>query len=105
MAYQAHKFRKIAAEAFTIEADFSSILGSGDTIDASAVAAEDNAGADATATVTDQATITEDAAATGIQIQVRAGTGAASPYKLTFTATTVDGATLVIVVYMFIVEE
>lgn len=80
-------FEKQGYEEFTIEGDFSKNMEVGETINAGAlVLAEDNAGSNVAATVTDQATIA--VVGQGVQVLVRGGTENLAPYKVTFRCVT-----------------
>lgn len=81
-------FTKQPSEAFTIQASFTNVLDTGETITLgnSTVIALDNAGVDVTATVI----FTGSKSVDGVYLKakVQGGTEAASPYKITFLAST-----------------
>ena len=81
-------FRKQNSESFFVDADFTNVLSTGETLvlgDCSVEAVDVN-GDDVASTVTDQDSLAVDG--NKLKIRVQAGTEAASPYKLTFKATT-----------------
>jgi hypothetical protein len=82
----ANKFTKQSYEEFTITADFVNVLDTGEGIASQTVEAVDTDGTDVAATVTDQGTIS--ASGSQVSILVKAGSEAASPYKITFKIVT-----------------
>lgn len=83
------QFEKQSYEEFTITADFSKNMETGETIADQSVLAFDKDGADASSIVTDQGTV----AASGqtVKVLIQAGEQALAPYKITFRCTTSSG--------------
>jgi hypothetical protein len=79
-------FTKQAYEAFVIAADFGDVLVGTEALSSSTVVATDKDDTDVSGAVTTSATKAIDG--TEVQIQVKAGSAAASPYKITFKAVT-----------------
>ena len=81
-------FTKQIAEEFTISAQFSNALETGESIDVSnsSVTAEDLNGDDATDSVLTSSSKTVDG--TKLKVRVEGGTVTLSPYKITFLITT-----------------
>ncbi len=100
MSYRIHLTRKRPDEEFVIEADFSNLLATGETINTFTITATDKDGSSVSTTFLDQSTKTLDSDSTGIQIQLRAGTDALSPYKVLFQAISTSDNTFEIVVYV-----
>lgn len=84
------RFEKQPYEEFTVSTDFSRNMSAGETVVSQAVSCTDKNGADVSATVTIQGTVTNDGAAR-VAVLVRAGSEVASPYKLTFRIVTSTG--------------
>jgi len=80
---------KQAYEEFMVAVSFGANFASGEAITVCSATATDRSGTDATATVTDQTTLTNGVWA--VSVKVKAGTEANSPYKLTFRCTTSAG--------------
>jgi len=76
---------KQPSEEYLIEADFSKVWISGDsvTLASCTFTAVDKTGADKTSTVTDQTTLAASSSGKGIVVRVKGGEVASSPYKLT----------------------
>lgn len=83
------QFEKQPYEEFTITADFSKNMETGETITEQFVIAFDKDGLDASSIVTDQGTVI--ASGQTVKTLVQAGDQALSPYKLTFRCTTSNG--------------
>lgn len=81
------QIRKQPYEEFTISADFSANMASGEVISVQSVAAVDKTGNDVKDTVTDQATVANDGKTT-CRVLVKGGDPTLSPYTLTFRCTT-----------------
>ena len=79
------KFTKQSYEEFTIAADFSNNMETGESIVSESVSAIDAAGTDVSAVILEQATVQNDGAQQ-VHVLVRAGeeTAGISPYKITF---------------------
>lgn len=77
------KFKKQPYEEFIIGADFSANFDTGTTVSSQVVSATDKNGLDATATVTDQGTVSNDGASV-VNVLVRGGDPLLQPYKITF---------------------
>ena len=84
------RFTKQPSERFTVFTDFKRNFSSGETVGACSVTVTDKDGTDVSATVTDQATLTP-ARGTRVEVLVRAGSEASSPYKITFECDTSKG--------------
>ena len=78
------KITKQGWESFPVAGDFTKVAEAGElaVLVGSSVLAEDKDGTDVTTTVTDQTSLAVDG--TQLRIQIKAGTEAASPYKITF---------------------
>lgn len=83
------KFSKQSYEEFTIAADFSNNMETGEVIASQVVVAIDSAGTDVSTIVLDQATVANNGEHQ-VQVLVRAGeeTAGVSPYKITFKCVT-----------------
>jgi len=103
---QDNVFSKQASEKFYIEADFSLVMTSGETVDLtnSSVTAKDKDGADKSSTVLDSATKAVSSSDKGLVIRVQAGSVSESPYKLTFLLLTQQGSTWELDVMMHLVD-
>lgn len=77
------KFKKQSYEEFVIGADFSANFDSGTVISSEVVTATDKNGLDVTATITDQASVSNDGTSV-VNVLIRAGDQTLSPYKITF---------------------
>lgn len=83
-------FEKQPYDEFTASTDFSRNFGAGETVASQTVVAYDKDGATVTTTVTDQATVANDGGSK-VSVLVKAGTEAASPYRLVFRCVTSVG--------------
>ena len=84
------RFEKQPYEVFTIATDFSRNFVPLETVASQTVDAVDASGTDVKSTVTNQATIANDGGSK-VTVVVRAGSAAASPYKLTVRCVTSRG--------------
>ena len=83
------QFEKQPYEEFTITADFSKNMETGETITDQSVLAFDKDGQDVSSAVTDQGSIVISGQA--VKVLVQAGDQALAPYKITFRCSTSSG--------------